>query len=142
MRKVFIWLCLILSNIAVSQSVRDLDAKNGFKHFKLGSTLAQIKEIKKKTEQFDKNPNISDYVYVGNAIKTVFNVPLSEVQLTLFYNKLCSIQICFRDIGENGEFDEFTETQFETILFILEKAYGDQCYNPYNDRGVIMNGAI
>ena len=90
MKKILILLCLILSNIVIAQSVRDLDAKNGFRHFKLGSTPAQNRDIKKQTRQIDKNPNISEYVYIGNAIKTIFNVPVSEVRLTFFKNKLCS----------------------------------------------------
>ena len=47
MKKVFILFCLIFSNIAIAQSVRDLDAKNGFRHFKLGTTPAQNKNITK-----------------------------------------------------------------------------------------------
>ena len=139
MKKILILLCLILSNIAVAQSVRDLDAKNGFRHFKLGSTPAQNRDIKKQTRQIDKNPNISEYVYIGNGIKTVFNVPVSEVRLTFFKNKLCSIQV---DLGDIGEDNEFTVAQFQNVLSILEKAYGKQWYEPSNSSGVIMNGAI
>jgi hypothetical protein len=139
MKKVFILLFLIFSSIAIAQSVRDLDAKNGFRHFKLGSSPAQNRDIKKQIQQVDKNPNISEYVYVGSAIKTIFNVPVSEVRLTFFKNKLYSIQV---DLGDMGEDDEFTVTQFQNVLSILEKAYGKQWYQPSNSSGVIMNGAI
>lgn len=138
MKKVFILFCLIFSNIAIAQSVRDLDAKNGFRHFKLGTTPAQNKNIT-KVDKANENPNISKYIYVGNTIKTIFNVPVTEVILTFFKNKLCSIQVLFGDVGEDNE---FTITQYQNILSILEKAYGKQWYEPSNSSGVIMNGAI
>lgn len=44
--------------------------------------------------------------------------------------------------GDVGEDNEFTITQYQNILSILEKAYGKQWYEPSNSSGVIMNGAI
>lgn len=52
-------------------------------------------------------------------IKTIFNVPVTEVILTFFKNKPCSIQVLFGDVGEDNE---FTITQYQNILSILEKA--------------------
>ena len=137
MKRIIFLFSIIISNVIFAQSVKDLDIKNGFKHFKLGSTPNQIKNIKKEERQFDQSPNISEYVYVGKDIKTVFFVPVSHINLTFFKNKLYSIQVEFGDIDK-----EFTQGQFQEILSALENAYGRKWYQPTNETGVITNGAI
>ena len=134
MKKIFFLFSIIISNVIFAQSVKDLDIKNGFKHFKLGSTP---NHIKKKERQFDESPNISEYIYIGKDINTVFFVPVSHINLTFFKNKLYSIQVEFGDIDK-----EFTQGQFQEILSALENAYGRKWHQPTNDTGVITNGAI
>lgn len=129
---------LFMSNLMLAQSVNDLDIKNGFRHFKLGSTPTQIKNIVKKNKQFLNNPNVVTYEYTGNEINTVFGVEVNNISLSFYKNKLASIMISF------GDFDgkDFTYEQFEIIRNALEHIYGRDWVNPKNKQGIILNGAI
>ena len=71
MKKIIFLFSIIISNVIFAQSVKDLDMKNGFRHFKLGSTPNQIENIVKTESKNDQNPNVSVYTYIGKDIKTV-----------------------------------------------------------------------
>ena len=137
MKKIIFLFSIIISNVIFAQSVKDLDMKNGFRHFKLGNTPDQIKNIVKTESKYDQNLNVSVYTYIGKDIKTVFFVPVSGITLTFFKNKLCSIQVIFGDIDK-----EFTIGQYQSILSVLEETYGRIWHKPTNDTGSITNGAI
>ena len=137
MRKLlFIATLILFSNFTLAQSVNDLDLKNGFRHFKLGSSPNLIKNIVKKTNQF--SPKIVRYDYLGKDIDNISNVKVTSVTLDFYKNKLCSIGINF------GSFEEksFEIYEFNDILSALEKTYGINWVNPTNKSGVITNGAI
>ena len=137
MKKIIFLFSIIISNVIFAQSVKDLDMKNGFRHFKLGSTPNQIENIVKTESKNDQNPNVSVYTYIGKDIKTVLSVPVSDIRLTFFENKLCSIYVMFGEIDK-----EFTRDQYQSILLVLEKTYGRVWYKFINDTGSITNGAI
>ncbi|MBS1573056.1 MAG: hypothetical protein JST62_11725 [Bacteroidetes bacterium] len=61
-----------------------MDIKNGFRHFKLGSSPSQIKNIVKQKNQFSKNPNVVEYDYVGSDIDNIFNVKVDKINLRFF----------------------------------------------------------
>jgi|SRR5690554_555408 len=128
---------LLVSNLVSAQSLDNLDIKNGFRHFKLGSTPAQIKNIIKEENHFLENPDIVAYTYIGNDIDKVFFVETYEVRLTFYKNKLVGITISFGDYGK-----PFMEYEFNQILKALEEIYGKNWGNPNNNDGIILNGAI
>lgn len=137
MKKIIFLFSIIISNVIFAQSVKDLDMKNGFRHFKLGSTPNQIENIVKTESKSYQNPNVSVYAYIGKDIKTVLSVPVFGIHLTFFENKLCSICVMFGDIDK-----EFTIGQYQSILSVLEETYGRIWYKPINDTVSIINGAI
>lgn len=140
MKKIyFLLISFLISNLIFGQSVNDLDIKNGFRHFKLGSSPSQIKNIVKQENQFSKNPNVVAYDYVGNDIDYIFNVKVDEVNLSFFKNKLFSIRVSFGNLEQSQDFEVY---EFNSILYALERTYGTDWVRPKNDEGIILNGAI
>lgn len=138
-KKTFISIFLFLSNIVLSQSVNDLDTKNGFRHFKLGSSPLQIKNIVKQENQFSKNPNVIVYDYIGTDIDNIFNVDVDQITLSFFKNKLFSISIRFGSFEQSKDFEVH---EYNSILSALERTYSTDWVMPANDDGIILNGAI
>lgn len=138
-RTTIITIFLLISNFILAQSVNDLDIKNGFRHFKLGSSPSQIKNIVKQKNQFSKNPNVVAYEYVGSDIDNIFNVKVDKVNLSFFKNKLFNISVTFGNLEESKDFEVY---EFNNILSALERTYGTDWVRPKNDEGIILNGAI
>lgn len=130
---------ILFSNIIFAQSLNDLDIKNGFRHFKLGSDPSQIKNIIKQEEQFSNNPNVVAYDYIGENIEDVFNVKVDKVALHFFKNKLFNISVTFGNLIKSTDFEIY---EFNNILSALEGSYGTEWVKPTNDDGIILNGAI
>ena len=63
-----LFLLIFISQTSISQTLNDLDLKNGFRHFKLGSSPSLIKDIVKNENQLFEKPNVVVYEYVGNDI--------------------------------------------------------------------------
>lgn len=140
MKKIyFLLISFLISNLIFGQSVNDLDIKNGFRHFKLGSSPSQIKNIVKQENQFSKNPNVVEYDYVGNDIDYIFTVKVDKVELSFFKNKLFSISVTFGNLEQSQDFEVY---EFNNILSALESTYGKVWFTPYNNDGVVINGAI
>jgi hypothetical protein len=137
MKKTHIIILIFLSQFAISQTINDLDIKNGFRNFKLGSSPLQNKNIVKYDFQSPSFPTVVSYIYNGTDLKSIFGVEVESVELSFFKNKLFSIQISFGDIGKPFELHEFN-----SIQGILEQVYGTKWDNPSNDDGVIANGSI
>ncbi len=134
-----ITILFLFSNFIFGQSVNDLDIKNGFRHFKLGSSQTQIKNIKKLTNQYSQNPNVVVYEYIGNDISNIFNVKVEGVELSFFKNKLFHIQVKFGNLENSKDFEVY---EFNNILSALERTYGKDWNTPKNEDNVITNGAI
>lgn len=122
-----------------SQSVYDLDLKNGFRHIKLGSTPSQIKNIVKKKDQMAKFPNYIMYDYVGGDITYVAGIKVNSIDLSFFRNKLHSIGINFGSADISKDFELY---EFNSIFNWLEIIYGKEWHEAENSDGVIINGAI
>jgi hypothetical protein len=140
MIKVFITTFLLFTvNLIFGQATHDLDAKNGFKHFKLGVSPSQIKNIIPQEKQFSQNPNVKAYEYIGKDIQFVSNVKVERITLHFFKGKLFIITIEF---GKMKTRTDFTYLDYNTILSWLEQAYGKSWVTPSNEDGTIVNGAI
>ena len=138
-RTSFITIFLFISNLIFAQSVNDLDIKNGFRNFKLGSSPSQIKNIVKNKNQLSANPNIVTYDYVGNDIEYVYHVKVDQVTLRFFKNKLFGIAISFGNVGKSRDFELY---EFNSIRYALEKIYGIDWYYLNNHSGLLLNGAM
>lgn len=102
-----------------SQTIQKLDTKYGFKHFKLKTNpnnyLGQIKE----TETFLPNPFLKSYEYIKNDIRHLGIVPIEDISLMFYKNELLVITIGFGNVTEN-----FTESEYNALVYSLEKLYG------------------
>lgn len=139
MKKILSVLLVIVFANAFTQSTQNLDVKNGFKHFKLGSSPSQINNLVPQEQQFSQNPNVKAYDYVGTDIQYISNVKIDNIVLHFFKNKLFMIAINFGDLYTNSD---FTYVDYKNILTWLEQAYGKKWFSPTNDDGTIVNGAI
>lgn len=139
MNKFLSILFFIFFTTAFSQSTQNLDLKNGFKQFKLGSSPSQIKNIIPQENQYSQNPNVKAYDYVGNDVQYIANVKIDKIDLHFFKNKLFMISVSF---GNMEDKTDFTYVDYKNILSWLEQAYGKNWVRPTNEDGTIVNGAI
>lgn len=128
-----LFLFIFICQTSISQNLNDLDIKNGFRHFKFGSSPSLIKNIVKQENQASQNPNVVNYDYLGTDINNIFNEKVESIILSFFKNKLFSIGVNFGD---------FELSDYERILSALEKTYGEKWVKPNNEHGKILNGAI
>jgi len=135
--KIFIIIFLYLYNLSFGQSIADLDLKYGFKQFKFGITTKQVSNIIKNKDQWDKNPNISEYIYTGTDLKYLYDVKVKEISLTFYKNKLYSIIISF-----GSPFIEYTNSEYNLVQYSLEKTFGTVWNSPSNETGQIIKGSI
>ncbi len=129
---------VLCSQLLICQSLSDLDMKNGFRDFKLGSTQSQIKNISIDENQYSKNPNVKSYIYNGQDIKSVFNVEVGRITLGFFQDKLFSIMVSFDDFNTNNQFELI---EFNALKSSLEKLYGYN-WKPASTELVDLNGVI
>jgi hypothetical protein len=137
MKYIYLIIVILLSQITVSQTTKDLDIKNGFRNFMLGSTPIQNKNIYKSEFQNPSFPSVVSYNYSGTDLESVFGVKVENIKLSFFKNKLFSINVDFGHLGESFELSEFN-----SILSFLEQVYGTKWQSPSNEDGIILNGAI
>lgn len=128
---------MFLSQLVISQTTNDLDIKNGFRNFKLGSNPLQNKNIVKSDYQNPSFPGVIVYKYKGADLKSIFDVEIESIELSFFKNQLFSIRVIFGDVGKSFELHEFN-----SIQGFLERAYGTKWDNISNDDGTIANGSI
>ncbi|ABQ07378.1 hypothetical protein [Flavobacterium johnsoniae] len=128
-----LFLLIFISQTSISQTLNDLDLKNGFRHFKFGSSPSLIKNIVKQENQAFQNPNVVVYDYVGTDINNIYNEKVESISLIFFKNKLFNICVNFGD---------FETSDFKRILYALEKTYGKKWVEPTNKESIILNGAI
>lgn len=136
--KLFFVIALFVSFSNYGQNSK-LDLKNGFRHFKLGTSASQIKNIKINANQISKNPRVKEYIYTGTDITTVFNVNIESITLGFFNDKLFDINVSFGNIENKVD---FSVTNYKSILSSLEETYGTDWKQPSNHKEIITNGAI
>jgi hypothetical protein len=104
-----------------------LDTKNGFRHFKLGTSPSQIKNIVRTESKINNEFNTTSYKYVGTDIQTLVGVNVDEIKLSFFNDKLFSISVSFGDYGEDETgIRHFTEDEYAKIKVFLEQIYGTE----------------
>ena len=70
--------------MAISQTTNDLDIKNGFRNFKLGSSPLQNKNIVKRDFQSPSFPTVDAYKYIGADLKSIFGVEVESGSIKNF----------------------------------------------------------
>ncbi|WP_297510183.1 hypothetical protein [Flavobacterium sp.] len=115
MKKTILIIFTFLSSLTLfSQTNANLDKKNGFNKFKLGSNT----ELHKKNlKYFAKNKdNVTFYYYIGSDIQNVFNVKIDKILLGYYKNKLYTISI---------DFGVLNDSVSGKLIRELEKIFGD-----------------
>ena len=135
MKNLHIFCFIFISYFCFSQSVDDLDVKNGFRNFKLGSSPLQNKNIEKREKQNATYPTTEVYEYTGKDIESIFGVNVEKVSLLFFKNKLFSIRVSFGYPGHPFELKEFNIIQTN-----LEETYGKN-WEPLNGE-FLLNGCV
>lgn len=132
---------LLISSIGFSQNLNNLDLKNGFKHFKLGSSPSLYKNIErnqdKENRMYKNNSNIKCYDYVGFDAKSIFNVEIESISLTFYKNKLMGIFVSF---GRPG--NDFEKEDYDYVFYSLERAYGKKWDKANSNSIDFLNGII
>lgn len=117
MKKTFYLFLIILFSInSFSQSTDNLDIKNGFKQFKLGTKPENYSKIKISNPSYK---NTVVYDYVGNDITELYSVPIKRITLHSYKDQLMQITIWFSD-----KETEYTEENYETIQNYLIANFG------------------
>lgn len=130
---------LFFTSLVFSQSTTDLDNKNGFRHFKFGTSTSKIKGIDINEKQYSNNPYITSYMYNTNDIKYIVNVEIEDVKLHFFKDQLFMISLNFGDYDTKTD---FSIKDYNTLLSWLEQSFGTKWLKPENSDGTITNGAI
>lgn len=104
------------------QTNSNLDIKNGFNKFKLGSDIS-LNKSKLKFHVKDKN-NVSFYKYKGQDIISVFGVKIQEISVGYYKNKLYTISVDFGSIENNIS---------GKIIKELNKIFGEQEIETYRN---------
>lgn len=137
MRIISFILLAFLSITSFSQT--SLDTKNGFRHFRFGTSPSEYKHIVLEEENYSKNDEVQQYNYAGNDIQYVANVKTEDIELNFFKNKLFLVTINFADFSSKTD---FSYLEYKKIFDWLEEAFGQEWLPPTNEDGVIVNGAI
>jgi hypothetical protein len=102
-----------------AQDTRNLDLIKGVSIFKFGTDSSDIKEKKLKSSSFPDSRHVVYYQYTGDSLKTIFNVPVSEVLLYYYKNQLFRIDVNFGTLSKEYTLQEYNQVQQQ-----LEKLYG------------------
>lgn len=126
----------LIQYVSIGQTSYKLDEKNGFKHFKLGSSLNSINNIIKQ-ESILLLKGVTTYKYVGTDITEYSGVKIENINLYFFQNKLYKIYIRFSNFTNN----DYSITEFNTVTAALVSSFGNfiECHN--NDPS-LLNCAI
>lgn len=85
---------LTLTTISLfSQSIEDLDTKNGFNQFKLGDLYTKWQSNLELTEFKYQDADTKLYFYTGNCCSSLFGFKIEGIFMTFHNNKLVDISI-------------------------------------------------
>ncbi|WP_214225390.1 hypothetical protein [Pedobacter sp. B4-66] len=135
----FIYICflaLMTCSINTSaQDVQNLDLVEGISIFKFGTDTNKIKDLEAVANANLKSKNIALYRYTGDSLRTFFNVPVNEVLLHYYKNKLFRVDVNF---GTNNK--EYTLQEYSQVHQELEKTYGTDKVKLAMSGAVILGG--
>ncbi|MDG4945107.1 hypothetical protein NMK71_01655 [Weeksellaceae bacterium KMM 9713] len=134
MKKFYVILFLVLGVITFAQSVKDLDAKNGFRHIKLGSHISEFKGVLEESDFLSERANVKTYNYIGGDIKELFGVKINSVSLYFYKNELFFIYLGFEDPFELHHYMDLKKN--------ISNSYGNKTFYARNSNGSVVNGAI
>lgn len=113
MKKVFVLLILVNSTIIINgQTLSKLDEKFGVSKFKLESNIEQYRQ---NVVFLDKSEQGSMfYEYIGNDIDSYLGVPVNQIILSCYQNKIYQVKIIFKET--QNQYYDYIFQSLETIF--------------------------
>lgn len=127
---------ILFQMFCFGQSINILDQNNGFKKFKFGTNKSAIKELKLYTTKNNLN-GVTSYLYTGTDITFFNTVPIEDIVLTFYNNKLYQIAVTFGTI-----YSEYTKSQFDLVHSNLKNNFGNDYADAKSNMSDILNGHI
>lgn len=119
-----------------AQDTHNLDLIKGISIFKFGTDTIDIKEKKLKPGSLKDSRHVVYYQYTGDSLKTIFNVPVSEVLLYYYKNQLFRIDLKFGSLSKEYTLQEYNQVQQQ-----LEKLYGTDKVKLAMSGAVMLGGS-
>lgn len=88
--------------IAHSQTISELDKKNGFKDFQLGDLITKWEKDLIYQGTMNNGSNIKVYTYIGSCCRQAFNYDLDSIELGFLDGKLTVIYLTTKQFQEAG----------------------------------------
>ena len=123
--------------VLLSQNLDKLDKVNGFRKFKLGGNFSSFTNLKVQPTNIKLN-GVTHYIYTGNGMTDFYGVPIEQISLTFYKNKLFQINVSFGTI-----FKEYRYEQFSLVQTNLEANFGSDYHKiSTSPQAEILNGNI
>jgi len=128
MKKItFLAIMLIITNVLFSQSIKDLDNKNGFKDFKLSDSYSLWEDDLIFLNNIGNDTKL--YNYEGNCCEKLFEYDIAKIALIFKENKLVSLRITTRKLQESkdvsGKSTEYYGKDAQSINSSLAFLFGE-----------------
>jgi len=113
-----------------------LDSYNGFKHFKFGKSPAAFKNLESIKNTLNLK-NVTTYNYIGKDITDFSGVPIEDIRLEFFNNKLYKISVGFSVHNKN----DYSLGEFNIVKMALTSNFGESLECEFVDPSM-LNCAI
>jgi len=123
----FTFLFLYISLTANSQSVNDLDTKNGYKDFKIGDSFEKYEGKLIFRDYLKNDSNTPTYLVKQEFLYSdLFGYKIKAITLTFKANKLIMIDIWLKEIVPEGVVWSFNADDFTNITNKFKSLFGEQ----------------
>jgi hypothetical protein len=123
---------LLICSLANSQTISELDKKNGFKDFQLGDLYTKWQNNILYEGTLNNGSNIRVYLYTGSCCRQAFNYELDSIELGFLDGKLTVIYLTtkqFQAAGydtDRGIYTRWNGTKdFDRLKDALKAYFGD-----------------
>jgi hypothetical protein len=93
MRNYILQIFLIFPFLGMSQNLENLDSKYGLNKFKLEEPFLKYKNQLSYDPELIDQRGVEKYLYTGKDLGFAFRIPISEIHLDFYKDKLCSIEL-------------------------------------------------
>lgn len=130
----FTFLFIYISLTAFSQSVNDLDTKNGYKDFKIGDSFEKYEGKLIFRDYLKNDSNTPTYIVKQEFLYSdLFGYKIKAITLTFKANKLIMIDIWLKEIVPEGVVWSFNANDFTNITNKFKSLFGEQKYGMFDD---------
>jgi len=106
--KRLLFILFFIPIFSYTQSLQDLDRKNGFKEFQIGDSYSKWRSQLKVNSSKIWEDGAKSYSYTGNCCQKLFTFPVEEIILRFKNNQLVVISIVTEKIHKGGNHNDYT----------------------------------